>query len=135
MKKNAMKSSAIKSNSIKSSAGFSLLEVLIALAVFSTAALAMLSFSTRIVAQHSLLEEKTLALWVAENTLEEFRMQRPWPAGGHQERWVENSERRWKVSIDVEDTVQAGLRRMVVEVRRENDPAPLAALTGYRGEY
>lgn len=120
---------------MKTNHGFSLLEVMVALAIFATAALSMLAFSIRIVEQQSQLEQKTLALWIAENTLAELRMQQPWPQSGDQERWVENTHQRWKVDVTVQDTAQVRLRRIQVDVSRETDSAPLVTLTGYRGEH
>lgn len=120
---------------MKQYTGFSLLEVLIALAIFSMAALAALSFSSRAAVQLSILEEKTLALWVAENMLEEMRMQRSRPPTNHQALWIKNGDRHWQIDIEEHETPRAGFRRIKVEVRQAEGTVPAATLTGYRGEH
>jgi len=120
---------------MKAIRGFSLLEVLVALAIFAAAALSMLAFSTVIVQQQSRLERKTLALWLAENTLAELRLLQPWPPSGQHERRVDNMGQQWRVDVSVQDTARARLRRIQVDVFAEPDSVPLVSLTGYRGEH
>lgn len=120
---------------MKTHRGFSLLEIVVALAIFATATLSMLAFSTRIVQQQTRLEQKTLALWVAENTLAELRMQQPWPRSGYHEYRVKNMGQQWRVDVRVQDTTRARLRRIQVDVFAGQDSASLASLTGYRGEH
>ncbi len=54
--------------------GFTLLEVLVALAIFSVAALAVLSATNNNITSLSYLEEKTFADWVANNKLVDLEL-------------------------------------------------------------
>ena len=54
--------------------GFTLLEILIALAIFAVTASALISSMTRQVSQASLLQDKTIAYWIAENELARLRL-------------------------------------------------------------
>jgi general secretion pathway protein I len=55
--------------------GFTLLEVMVALAIFATLATAVLSASQYVVRQAGAAEERLLAAWVADNQLNELRLQ------------------------------------------------------------
>ena len=54
---------------MRSARGFTLLEVLVALAIFALIAASVLTASARSVRTASQLENKTLAMWVADNRL------------------------------------------------------------------
>ena len=47
--------------------GFTLLEVMLALAIFALAAMAVLQIASGALSNQQILEEKTVAGWVAEN--------------------------------------------------------------------
>jgi general secretion pathway protein I len=55
--------------------GFTLLEVMVALAIFAILATAVLSASQYVVRQAGAAEERLLAAWVADNQLNELRLQ------------------------------------------------------------
>ena len=54
--------------------GFTLLEVLVALAIFALVAASVLSATARSLQTASRLEEKTLAMWIADNRLTELQL-------------------------------------------------------------
>ena len=56
--------------------GFTLIELLIAVAIFAVVALTVYTRSGDSIRQLGALEERTLALWVAENELATLRMSR-----------------------------------------------------------
>ncbi|RXR08357.1 type II secretion system minor pseudopilin GspI [Pseudoxanthomonas composti] len=99
----------------RQAAGFSLLEMTVAIAVFALAVLALLNLSgesTRTAAQ---LEERTLANIVADNQAAEASLiagDAAVPAQGD----VELGGRRWRWSRRAEATGQDGLLRVDVEV-------------------
>ena len=115
--------------------GFTLLELMIALSIFSIAALATLKHSSQTIRHHEQLVDKTLALWVAENTLAEQRLSTPWPATGSRTKAVNSAQRDWQVSIHISDTALSTLRKVIVEVKRDNQDQVVASLTGYLGEH
>jgi general secretion pathway protein I len=55
--------------------GFTLLEIMVALAIFATLASAVLSASQYVVKQAGAVEERLFAAWVADNRLNELRLQ------------------------------------------------------------
>ncbi len=72
---------------MKRARGFTLLEVLVALAIFAMVAASVLSASARSLQNASRLEDKTLAMWIADNRLNELQLEQTPPSSGrNQER-------------------------------------------------
>lgn len=96
--------------------GFTLLEVLVALAIFATVAASVLSASSRslIVAQQ--LEAKTLAGWIAENRVTELQLKFPTPGEGREDKSLEYGGREWETHSEIESTSDKGMRRVTVWV-------------------
>lgn len=84
--------------------GFTLLEVMVALAIFATLAAAVLSASQYVLKQTVGVEERLLAAWVADNQLSELRLQTG-VAVGQQQRVVHMDRRDWllRQSISAEN--------------------------------
>jgi general secretion pathway protein I len=76
--------------------GFTLLEIMVALAIFSTLATAVLSASQYVIKQATAVEERLLAAWVADNQLNEVRLQSGLSIGQTQ-RVVHMDRRDWIV--------------------------------------
>jgi len=119
----------------KAARGFTLLEVMIALAVFAITAIALLSQTSQGVSQSLYLEEKSYALWIAENTLTELRLKPEWPSLGAQEDQLSQFNRQWLIQTQVSDTGEKGLRRVDVKVARTEDSKTLSSLQGYIGQH
>lgn len=66
---------------IRSANGFTLIEVLVALFVVATALAALGFAGAQAISNQGRLEERTLALWAADNRLAETRLQRSLQAG------------------------------------------------------
>jgi len=115
--------------------GFTLLEVLIALAIFAITAIALLSQSSQSVSQSVYLEEKAYALWIAENALTELRLKPEWPSLGEQSDYRNQFGREWAVSVDVSNTGEASLRSVDVRVFRAGQKTSLSQLQSYIGKY
>ena len=75
---------------------FTLLGVMVALAIFATLATAVLSASQYVVRQPGAAEERLLAAWVADNQLNEMRLQ-PLPVSAEPQRVVSMGNRDWVV--------------------------------------
>lgn len=97
--------------------GMTLLEVMVAIAIFAIAALALMqSISAQLVAIAD-LETKTFAGWVADNQLAELRLEEVWPdtnwhngstqMGNHMYYW------RWQGKTTSDDLI----REVDIEVR------------------
>lgn len=112
--------------------GFTLLEMLIALAIFAVTALVVLEQNSRGVHQQAQLEEKTFATWVAENALASLRLQHRWPNLGVQDDKTTFADREWRLRVDTQETPRADLRKVIVQVRDNAQSSdPIATLTGY----
>ncbi|MCH7370206.1 MULTISPECIES: GspI family T2SS minor pseudopilin variant ExeI [Aeromonas] len=68
--------------------GMTLLEVMVALAVFAIAGLAVMKTASEHLSGLNYLEEKTLATWVVENQLVQQKLEAKWPGDS----WVEGEE-------------------------------------------
>ena len=62
--------------------GFTLLEVLVALAIFAVVAASVLATSARSLQNAARLEDKTLAMWIADNRLAEMQLAATPPGTG-----------------------------------------------------
>ncbi len=96
--------------------GFTLLEVLVALAVFAVAAVALMKVSTSQLQLSGRLEEKTFAHWVALNMVNEMQANKDWPDLGEQTGKVAMAGRDWKVIVKTVATPMIRVRRIDVEV-------------------
>lgn len=115
--------------------GFTLLEVMIALVIFGVCALAILEQTSRSIHQQAQLEDKTLALWVAENNFASLRLQANWPNTGTSQTVVIHGQREWNIQQLVDTTANPMLRKITLHVSRKNQPAPLVSLSGFMGEH
>lgn len=95
--------------------GFTLLEIMIALAIFATLATAVLSASQYVVKQAIAAEERLIAAWVADNQLNELRLQSGLAIGQSQQ-IVQMDRRDWVVRRHIRVASDADLFRVDVEV-------------------
>ncbi len=116
------------------SAGFTLLETLVALAIFAVCAAVLLAQSQRALHQQQQLEIRTVARWVAENKLAELQLQTPWPASGTSTENVELGDRSWRVVSTVADTARPDFRRIAIAVHVDQGATgPVDHLIGFVG--
>ena len=112
--------------------GFTLLEVLVALAIFAITAAAMINGITSSLSAQSHLERKTIAHWVAMNQLTEVKLQATWPSIGLTDGTEEMTGHEWFWTRKVEETADPKLRRVDIEVRTEReDETPIVRLSGF----
>jgi general secretion pathway protein I len=95
--------------------GFTLLEIMVALAIFATLATAVLSASQYVVKQASAVEERMVAAWVADNRLNELRLQSGLDIGQSQ-RVVQMDRRDWIVRHHLRVASDERLFKVDVEV-------------------
>lgn len=101
---------------MKRQRGFTLLEVLVALAIFGLVAAAVLTASGRSLNNAGRLEQLTLAGWIADNRLTELQLAQPTPALGRESRELEYGGRQWELLSTVEASSDPGLLRVTVWV-------------------
>jgi len=96
--------------------GFTLLEVLVAVAIVAIAMGALLAGFARYAEQAGYLRQRTLALWVAHNRMNELVIAPGWPATGSKEDDAEMSGVEWRYRIVVSNTDDPALRRIDLRV-------------------
>lgn len=114
--------------------GFTLLEILVALAVLAVAMAALLDAAGGFTRNQVYLRDRTMAEWVAHNQLVERQLDRKWPSTGKKNGDTDFAGRSWRWETSIEDTPDKDLRRIEVRVFPEDaasDAEPTARLTGY----
>ena len=119
--------------------GFTLIEMLAAVAVVAIAMGAIIAGMARYADNAAYLRQKTIALWVAHNRMTELELQRSWPDTGKSNGEVEMAGASWKWDAEVIATDDPHLRRVNLTVRRADQKtgiglkqdAPLARLSGF----
>jgi general secretion pathway protein I len=112
--------------------GFTLLEVLIALAILAIALAAIVRASGSAVGTAITLKERTLAMWVAQNRLEEEMALRAFPGTGVKEGEASQAGEPFKWRETVSETPEPRFRRIEIEVFPSGDESRAAArLIGY----
>jgi general secretion pathway protein I len=112
--------------------GFTLLEVLVALAILTIA----LASTIKVVANQSLnaeyLRDKTFAHWVAMNQIAELHVKREWPPIGKKEGTEEMGLHEWHWQRIIMDTPDVRVRRLQINVFRDRDDvSPITQLTSF----
>ncbi len=113
--------------------GFSLIEVVIALAVLAIALSALIDSASNATANTVSLRDKTLAHWVAMNKMAEIRLTGKWPDTGIKKSKEKLADREWEVESTVSGTPEPSIRRIDVRVRQPGAPkdTSLTLLTGF----
>ena len=112
-------------------AGFTLLEMLVALAVFSLAALALIRLQSVTIRTAADLDSKVLAQFVARNLMVGWQTDPQPPSLGEAKGEVENAGQRWHWTREATKLDDPRLMRVNVRVEGEKTPAP-AVLTFVR---
>lgn len=116
--------------------GFTLLEVLIALAVLAIALAALIQSAGGYAANEAYLRDRTTAQWVAHDVLTQWQLKNDWPSVGEQHGTREFDGRTWDWKVKITQTPDQDLRRLDVTVRLDGAAkggTPLGALTGFIG--
>ncbi|MFN3842088.1 MAG: type II secretion system minor pseudopilin GspI [Rehaibacterium terrae] len=113
--------------------GFTLLEVLVALAILAAAILALVRAASMETASLLQAREHTHAQWVAANAIAEARLARDLPAQGLREGEETLGGRRWHWQMAIAPTPTPGIHRLDVAVRPEGAREPVLVLTGFVG--
>jgi general secretion pathway protein I len=113
------------------SRGFTLIEVLVALAVVALALLGLTRVAALQAADVDALRQRTLAGWVAANVLAETRLA-GFPATGRSDGRVEFGARRWRWTRDVGATPDPHVRHVDITVFADDEARePVVSLSGF----
>ncbi len=112
--------------------GFTLIEVMLAMAVFSIAGIAILGTADTNARNLGYLESKIIASWVASNQLVEASLDNSWPPKNNKKDKVEMAGREWSWQQKIIKTTDNDMRAIVMEVRLdEKNPAALTSFMTY----
>ena len=130
-------------------AGFTLIEVLVALVIVALGMGAVLSALNNAAGSTIRLREKTMATWVGLNQLATTRLKPVFPTRGKTEGEVDLANARWHWQQQVDDMQIPGLKRITIQVRHADKSGDrggsaaatlsarsdwLATVTGFRGD-
>jgi general secretion pathway protein I len=101
---------------MKYNKGMTLLEVIVALAIFAIAAVSITKSLGEQMANMPILEERTLAQWVASNQMVEARLTSPFPDIGQKEGQVDLAGRDWYWRQKVVKTTDDKFRMISISV-------------------
>ncbi len=110
--------------------GFSLVEALVALAVFAMAGVGLVQLQSHSISTFQRVETRALADVIAQNQLTELvstQAQRP---VGSREQTLNFAGRQWRVKIEIVETPSPRTRRAVVEVGPA-DRRPVSRVSGF----
>jgi len=99
--------------------GFTLLEIMVALAVLAIAMAALVAESSQNIKNLTRLRAHTIAHWVAMNRIAELQLQPTWPSTGQNSGVVEMAHGNWRWESRVTDTDDDAVRRLDVTVQRD----------------
>lgn len=120
-------------SSSAASRGFTLIEVLVAVAVLAIALAAVIKIGSESGGNLIYLRDKTLAHWVAENRLAEMRAMEEWPSGeGSGSSQFAGREWFWKTQV--KEFPDPNIRHVIIRVsEREGSEEYLTVLHGVLG--
>ncbi|ABM18441.1 MULTISPECIES: type II secretion system minor pseudopilin GspI [Marinobacter] len=118
--------------------GFTLIEVLVALLVFGLIATAAAEVGGNYITSFERIRDKTLAGWVAENRINELRLQDELPGISENSEDTDFGNFRWRVTTVVEATAEPTMRRIEVTVAKysgaQSEPFAVHTLAAFLGE-
>ena len=118
---------------MKACKGFTLLEVLVALAVLAIAMAALIKVAGSNASNAAYLKEKTFAHWVAVNKVNELRIADTWPAVGTRKGSVFMAEKEWHWQVKVSNTPDKNIRRLDIQVNLEGAEGSAAKISAFTG--
>ncbi|BFN14171.1 type II secretion system minor pseudopilin GspI [Marinobacter sp. RI1] len=118
--------------------GFTLIEVLVALLVFGLIATAAAEVGGNYITSFERIRDKTLAGWVAENRINELRLQDELPGISENSEDTDFGNFRWRVTTVVEATAEPTMRRIEVTVAKysgaQSEPFAVHTVAAFLGE-
>jgi len=115
--------------------GFTLVEILVALAIVAIALTAGMRALTQATDTAAALKARTLALWVAQNRLAAAQIATPWPAVGSYNGDAQEAGATFVWQASVSPTPNPAFRRIDIVVADTTQPGyALAQLSGYLGQ-
>lgn len=121
--------------------GFTLIEVLIAVAVLAIALVAFVKAGAQYADYARYIRERTIAQWVAHNQMVEFQLAPDWPDVGSQEDDVDMAGEQWHWVANIQASPDPQVRRVDLRVYATNpsthapDDDSIVLLSGFLTEH
>lgn len=100
--------------------GFTLIEVVVALAVITIGLSAVIKTTGIVTKNTAQLNERTIAMWVAQNAMAEFELDLEGEADKEIKGTEEMAGVEWHWSKTIKDTQDPDIKRVEIQVRRES---------------
>lgn len=112
--------------------GLTLIEVMVALAIFAVAALSIVNMAGEHLRSLSYLEQKNMALWIANNHLTQLNLDNKFPALGSKRGQLDYAGVQWHWQQQVAKTPDPLFRAVTIRIlNEEKSDYALAQLTTY----
>lgn len=116
----------------RSNRGFTLLEVLVALAIIGLGMIGIFAQMNQTLIATALIRDKTFAQWVALDRITELRLQGEFPGVGERSDSVEMAGTEWAYTIKVSEVGIENFRRLDVRVAHADKPdRSIITVTGF----
>lgn len=102
--------------------GFTLIEVLVALSIVVVSFVALYSGLLQMVSAMTLMQEKTIATWIAYDRITELRVVNEYPDVGKSDGEVQMARTNWLYTREIRATQSDNIRQVIVRVAPEGDP-------------
>ena len=103
------------------SSGFTLLEVLLAVAVLAIISVGLYNVSGSNIMAHQRIQDKTLAHWVAMNKVVEFQHFEAYPVPGIKTYEAKMAGQEWEIQAGVIATDHSDVRQVTIEVGKKRE--------------
>ena len=124
----------LEKHEIKKQKAFTLLEVLVALAVFTIGIVTVIKVVGGQAYQTAYLKDKTIAQLVASNKANEIQLGN-WPRVGTSSGTEFMARQEWSWRVKISNTVDKDLRRMDIEIKKVNEEGePVIRFIAFKGK-
>lgn len=96
----------------KNNAGFTLIEIMVALSILAISGVALLSTISQATSDLSKLNDKLIALNLAEYSINNILIRQEFPELGSEEEVITLGDREWSVEIEISKTPNEDVRRI-----------------------
>lgn len=119
----------------RDSRGFTLLEVLVAMAIISLGLIGVFGSLSQMLGATEILRDKTLATWIATDRITEMRVTGEYPDAGDRSDQVDMAGVEWAYTIKVTKIPDIRMRRLDVSVGFADEPdRVIATVVGFLPE-
>ncbi len=119
---------------VRGTRGFTLIEVLVALAVLAIALSAIIKTMSSNTLNSIYLRDRTLAQWVALNKITELQLSADWPSPGKTDGSTVMGNHEWFWEAEIKTTPDNDVDTITLRVRDQRDAKdPVSTLQAYLG--